>query len=322
MTDLPMRSLIEDSFKRQITSFHVILMVYFERERGGDIMTTKKDLVIVILATFCLTLTLFTILPAGSNYKTSGIGEYDPWIDSNDDGRINILDCIILSGAFDTTGTPINKTALLLELQARIDSLNDSVLDLEAYLIARIASLETSLTTQQSKIASLNETIQLLETRIIDLEYNFSLLNPYVVSYNSTYNATGAGTTETLSWVDMPSTSVDISLNTTCYLLIMFSAESFNNNTNSNYVTYIQALVDSTVALPGSWISLTPSISESLGWPYAHRHSLDSYMACSYNFYEPSVPAGNHTVKIQWRVTGGTGCVLHRTLTVLALPAQ
>jgi hypothetical protein len=314
---------IEVTFKRHITSFHVILIVYFERERGGDIMTTKKDLVIVILATFCLTLTLFVVIP------TRSAGTYDPWLDVNDDGIIEMMDFFELANAFGASGTPINKTALLYNvndtlatLLFRIDSLNDSVLDLEAYLIARIASLETSLTTQQSKIASLNETIQLLETRIIDLECNFSLLNPYVASYNSTYNATGAGTTETLNWADMPSTSVDISLNTTCYLLIMFSAESFNNNTNSNDVTYMQALVDSTVALPGSPICLTPSISASLGYPYAHRHYIDWYMACSYNFYKPSVPAGNHTIKIQWKVTGGTGYVFYRTLTVLALPAQ
>lgn len=260
-------------------------------------MVTKRDLVIAVLCTFCLAFTLFAILPAGSNDSTLGTGEYDPWLDSNDDGKINILECIVLSGAFGTTGTPINKTELLYNI-------NDT------------------LATLLSKIDSLNQTIQLLETRIIDLEYDFSLLNPYIVSYNSTYNATGAGTTETLSWVDMPSTSVNISLNTTCYLLIMFSAESFNNNANSNYVTYIQALVDSTVALPGSWVSLTPSISTSLGNPYVHRHYLDSYMPCSYNFYEPSVPAGNHTIKIQWRVTDGTRYVLHRTLTVLALPAQ
>lgn len=246
-------------------------------------MTTKKNLMIVVLAIFCLTTSMFAI-------RSYAGWPYDPWSDINDDGKIRIDDVLDVASRFGTDGEPINKTALLLDLQAKIDSLN--------------------------------ETIQLLETRIIDLEYDFSLLNPYIVSYNSTYNATGAGTTETLGWVDMPSTSVDISLNTTCYLLIMFSAESFNNNGNLNYITYIQALVDSTVALPGSPICLTPSISTSLGNPYVHRHYLDSYMACSYNFYEPSVTAGNHTIKIQWRVTGGTGYVFYRTLTVLALPAQ
>lgn len=68
-------------------------------------MITKRDVAIVFL-TFCLTATLFTILPAGSNYKTSGIGEYDPWLDSNEDGRINILECITLANSFGTTGDP------------------------------------------------------------------------------------------------------------------------------------------------------------------------------------------------------------------------
>ena len=69
-------------------------------------MTTKKDLVIVILATFCLTFTLFAILPAGSNDSTLGTGEYDPWLDSNDDGKINILECIALANVFGSSGDP------------------------------------------------------------------------------------------------------------------------------------------------------------------------------------------------------------------------
>jgi len=91
---------IEDSFKRQIASFHVILVVYFERERGGDIMTTKKDSVIVILATFCLTLTLFGIMP------TRSAGTYDPWLDTNEDGRIDGKDIGAAAKAFGTLGDP------------------------------------------------------------------------------------------------------------------------------------------------------------------------------------------------------------------------
>lgn len=68
-------------------------------------MITKRELVIAIL-TLCLTATLFTILPAGSKYSTSGMGEYDPWLDSNEDGRINILEAIILGGSFGTAGDP------------------------------------------------------------------------------------------------------------------------------------------------------------------------------------------------------------------------
>jgi hypothetical protein len=62
----------------------------------------KKDVVIVALVTLCLTATLFLIVPIRS--QTSGT--YDPWKDSNDDGKINILDAIGLAGAFGTTGDP------------------------------------------------------------------------------------------------------------------------------------------------------------------------------------------------------------------------
>jgi hypothetical protein len=75
-------------------------------------MVTKRDLVIAALCTFCLTSALLTILPVGSNYKTSGIGEYDPWVDINDDGRINILDAINLGSSFGTTGNPTKNVSV------------------------------------------------------------------------------------------------------------------------------------------------------------------------------------------------------------------
>jgi len=87
-------------------------------------MVSKKTLVIAILATFCLTSILFMIRPTMSN---PGIGEYNPWVDLNDDGTINILDAIILSNAYATSGTPINKTAVLLDLQNRVTSLENQV---------------------------------------------------------------------------------------------------------------------------------------------------------------------------------------------------
>jgi hypothetical protein len=90
-------------------------------------MVTRKGLIIAILATFCLTSTLFMIRPTRSN---PGIGEYDPWVDLNDDGAIDIFDAITLARVFGTSGTPINKTALLLDLEARIDILNATVMSL------------------------------------------------------------------------------------------------------------------------------------------------------------------------------------------------
>jgi len=63
-------------------------------------MTTKKDLIVVMLATFCLTLTLFGIIP------TRSAGTYDPWIDTNEDGRIDGKDIGAAAKAFGTLGDP------------------------------------------------------------------------------------------------------------------------------------------------------------------------------------------------------------------------
>lgn len=91
-------------------------------------MTPKKDLIIVALATFCLTSTVFIMMvPTRSQ---SNNGTYDPWYDLNDDGVIDSTDLGILGLVWGTAGTPINKTALLLELEDRIDSLNATVMEL------------------------------------------------------------------------------------------------------------------------------------------------------------------------------------------------
>jgi len=145
------------------------------------------------------------------------------------------------------------------------------------------------------------------------------------VSYNSTYNATGAGTTETLSWVDMPSTSVDISLNTTCYLLIMFSTQARTDYAQDSIMVRvsIENATYSDIASPES-ICLTPTVSWELDWPSTHRHHL-GWSSYSCNFNEPSLPPGTYTIKVQWRLLNtalpiGTGYVYYRTLDVIALP--
>lgn len=74
---------------------------------------TKKSLVIVVLSALCLT----TILAGPTN---SLVGYYDPWLDINDDGKIDMKDVAAVAKAFGSLGDPINKTALLLALDARI----------------------------------------------------------------------------------------------------------------------------------------------------------------------------------------------------------
>jgi hypothetical protein len=70
-------------------------------------MVTKKDLVIVVLATFCLTTLLFTTIPSRSADLKR---EYDPWVDLNGDGRIDILDIAKVASLYGTNGTPMNRT--------------------------------------------------------------------------------------------------------------------------------------------------------------------------------------------------------------------
>jgi hypothetical protein len=64
-------------------------------------MVTKKDLVIAVLATFCLTATIFMVIPTRSQNSN-----YDPWLDTNDDGAINILDISASAKAFLSSGNP------------------------------------------------------------------------------------------------------------------------------------------------------------------------------------------------------------------------
>jgi len=67
-------------------------------------MTSKKHIVIAVLASFCLTSTLFMILPTRSQ---SDDLEYNPWADLNEDGIIDIYDVVGVTGIYETTGTPV-----------------------------------------------------------------------------------------------------------------------------------------------------------------------------------------------------------------------
>ena len=68
----------------------------------------RKDLIIAVLATFCLTSMMFAALPSSSQTRP----EYDPWIDSNNDGIIDIFDAIKLAAVFGTSGQPLTKAAI------------------------------------------------------------------------------------------------------------------------------------------------------------------------------------------------------------------
>jgi predicted secreted protein len=84
--------------------------VYFEGERGGDMMKIRKGLIVTILATFCLAVTLFVTVPTKSQ---SGV--YDPWVDVNDDGSIDMADISIAIDDFMTSGAPMTKAGILYD---------------------------------------------------------------------------------------------------------------------------------------------------------------------------------------------------------------
>jgi hypothetical protein len=78
----------------------------------------KRNMIIAIMITFCFAATLFMVIPIRSANQP-----YDPWIDYNDDGKINLQDLVLLANSYGTSGAPINKTAIILDLQSRVSAL-------------------------------------------------------------------------------------------------------------------------------------------------------------------------------------------------------
>jgi hypothetical protein len=71
-----------------------------QMEKGGDIMKIRKNMIVAIMITFCFTAMLFMIIPIRG-------GTYDPNIDSNHDGKINLVDLGLLAKAYSTSGDPM-----------------------------------------------------------------------------------------------------------------------------------------------------------------------------------------------------------------------
>lgn len=92
-------------------------------------MVKNRDFVIAVLFAFCLAAMLFLVKPIRSQTNPP----YNPMFDLNDDGIINMHDITLLARDFGTSGTPINKTQLLLQ-QDEIDYLNSTVVSLQASL--------------------------------------------------------------------------------------------------------------------------------------------------------------------------------------------
>jgi len=125
------------------------------------------------------------------------------------------------------------------------------------------------------------------------------------IPFNSTCE-TGTVSKATASWENITGMSVTITVERNSTLLIMFSTQSAISVVDKNIQWRV--FVNTTTALPES-VYLQPP-GEGTQWS-----------SVSYTFYKPSVSAGQHTVYVQWYVSGGTGWVGRRTLFVIALPA-
>ncbi len=70
-------------------------------------MVRNRDLAVVVLLTFCVTASLFTIVTT----RGQG-GDYDPWLDINDDGYIGVDDIYTVATHFGIEGTPVVKGSI------------------------------------------------------------------------------------------------------------------------------------------------------------------------------------------------------------------
>jgi len=220
----------------------------FVREKGGDMMVIKKKQ--IGLSSLGMILILLGGLLYYGMVQASNPVEYDPWADMNDDGTINILDIANVALVFGTSGEAINKTALLLELQSRVE----------------------------------------------DLEKR-------VPKFSSVFQWADANTTST-DWVDMDGVSVTLSLNETSHILI------------------ICTLMATTVPV-GNAIFMRASVGTETAIPFEYQlvGDTDTYTTFTVSYHLSSVAPGTHTVKMQWRVSAGTGWAIRLALTVVALPA-
>ena len=134
-------------------------------------MLKRKHFALGFLA-FCLTATLLVGVTSSA--------EYDPWVDGNDDGIIDIVDIVNLAIRFGEEGTPINKTALLLELQDTVATLENNIAALNGLatdLQSTIEALESRLPERgnisvpaSAFVPHSNQTQYAIDTRILNFD--------------------------------------------------------------------------------------------------------------------------------------------------------
>jgi len=276
-------------------------------------MKIRKDMIFAVLTTFCLNALMFAVIPI------RGGSSYDPWMDINDDGKIDMTDIGKVAFVYSTSGDAINKTALLINCS---DTFNQ--------LLNRIATLNSSLTELKQTNVLLQSQIDALNSRVNALEANYSVTNldlaPCAIPFNWTCTSSDCYTTETWpNWADMPNMSLTLTLNRTSQLIIVCNIQGQNIETGDapeTTYTYLQALVNGGQVQPSVAEAFPTVQPQGMTIPYLpyHSHYL-RYGSYSYNFYSETIGPGVYTIKIQWDVTAGKAEAHWRSLSVMALPA-
>jgi hypothetical protein len=141
-----------------------------------------SNLLSVILATVLLAL-MFLVSPTLSEVTPQ---PYDPWFDLTDDGIIDIDDVILVALRFGTTGTPINKTELLLELEARVSALeaNYSVTNLKLaagaipYNVTHSTAVDSTTALSPVDMDRMSVTITLARNSMLIIMFSSEAKNP------------------------------------------------------------------------------------------------------------------------------------------------
>ena len=114
--------------------------------------------------------------------QTDG-SEYDPWIDTNDDGIIDVYDIAAMGRAYGTSGEPINKTDLLLNLNASVTELH-----------AKVESLSP-------RVERLEQTLwQEINSTFYSMQKTPAYIVSQVIAGGITYTCMQSGKTGALEW--------------------------------------------------------------------------------------------------------------------------
>lgn len=73
-------------------------------------MKIGRNVIVTAMITFCFTATLFMMIPLEAANQP-----YNPWADINDDGKIGLVDLVMLANSYGTNGTPLAKAGLLFD---------------------------------------------------------------------------------------------------------------------------------------------------------------------------------------------------------------